>query len=399
MNIFKYKDFTLTVEDPVCVHRGHPFSEVGWGPDQFPALSRTDSGDISLTWATGADSIESYEQSVDGGRMISQDGGATWRLPTPSDRAVGVRLPSGKEYFRPEPKNAYHAPWIDKYQPVFKVTDGSYCPSLYRAEDVPEFKNTYTSYEYDPATGKKTPFESKVNWPHMAVGCFDVEGKKLVYPIECTMGIMGRFTACEDGSMLFCTYGHGFSAEDGSLDSPRHYNLWIFRSADGGRTWDYLSELLTPPDIDADSGECEGFCEPMMTKAPDGSYVMLIRTGSSRPCYIARSTDGCRTWSKPVKFDRYGVLPNILTLGCGVTIASYGRPGIYLRASCDPSATAWEEPVTILDEKTDSCCYTSLLPLSDTEALLAYSHFNLPDESGTARKSILVCRVSVEMNR
>ena len=61
MNIFKYKDFTLTVEDPVCVHRGHPFSEVGWGPDQFPGLSRTDSGDISLTWATGADSIESYE--------------------------------------------------------------------------------------------------------------------------------------------------------------------------------------------------------------------------------------------------------------------------------------------------------------------------------------------------
>ena len=395
MKEYRYDRFALKVSDPVVVHQGAEYSKVGWGPDQFPGLGFTEKGDIMINWATGADSIEAYEESVAGGRMISSDGGKTWRAPASSDRATGVKMSNGREYFRPDPKNAYPAPWIDKYEPVSKVTDGSYCPSILRAEGILEFKNTYLSKEYDPETRTENSFESTVNWPYMAVGCFDITGKKLVYPIECTMGIMGRFIS-DGGSLLFCTYGHGFSAEDGTLPSPKHYNIYVFRSDDCGRTWDYLSQVLTPPDIDSLDGECEGFCEPMMTKAPDGSYVMLLRTGGYRPCYIVRSADGCRTWSEPVKFDKYGVLPNIVTLGCGVSLASYGRPGIYLRATDDPSALKWEDPVTVIGEDVNSCCYTSLLPLNGSEALLAYSDFTVPDGEGTPRKSILVTRISVE---
>ena len=207
---------------------------------------------------------------------------------------------------------------------------------------------------------------------------------------------MGRFSAAPDGSLLLCTYGHGFSSLDGSLPSPRHYHVWILRSDDCGRTWTLLSQILTPPDIDSDAGPCEGFCEPMMTAAPDGSHVILMRTGGSRPSYIARSTDGCRSWSTPVRFDRCGVLANIVTLGCGVSLASYGRPGIRLRASGDPSAIRWEEPISVLGEDAASCCYTALLPLSSTEALLAYSDFKTPDSAGTPCKSILVRRVTVQ---
>ncbi|MCR5262656.1 MAG: glycoside hydrolase [Clostridiales bacterium] len=395
MKEYRYGSFALSLSDPAVVHQGPEYSKVGWGPEQFPYLAFTDKGDVTITWSTGADDIEAYENSFSCGRMVSRDGGETWEVPAESDRAVGVPMANGREYFRPEPKNAYRAPWIDKYQPAYRVTDGSYRPSIFRAEGISEFKNTYTSSEYDPAAGLKTCFESKVNWPHLAVTCFYLDTKKLVYPIECTMGIMGRFLPAEDGSMLFCTYGHGFSAEDGSLPSPGHYNVYVFRSDDCGRTWDYMSQLLTPPDIDSLDGECEGFCEPMMTKAPDGSYVILMRTGSSRPCYIARSTDGCRSWSEPVKFDRYGVLPNIVTLGCGITLASYGRPGVYLRAASDPSAAKWEEPAVILGEGVNSCCYTSILPLSDTEALLAYSDFTVPDRDGVERKSIMTLRVKV----
>ena len=137
---------------------------------------------------------------------------------------------------------------------------------------------------------------------------------------------------------------------------------------------------------------------------PDGGMITLMRTGSFTPSYLARSTDGGRTWSKPVQFDRCGVLPRLMHLDCGVTIATYGRPGMFIRATDDPSGQIWDDPIEVMpwkDPKTnkdweDSCYYTRLLPVDDRTIMMAYSDFRVKDENGVDRKCILVRTIHVD---
>ena len=134
-----------------------------------------------------------------------------------------------------------------------------------------------------------------------------------------------------------------------------------------------------------------------MKLMPDGSVIILMRTGGGLwdraegvPLYMVRSEDGCKTWSTPKRFDKMGVFPQIFTYRCGVTIATYGRPGMALRATSDPSGREWNDPIEIpLSDGPEwrSCYYTNLLELDDTTALLIYSDFHrpLPDGKGEAR--------------
>ena len=112
--------------------------------------------------------------------------------------------------------------------------------------------------------------------------------------------------------------------------------------------------------------------------------------------------DGCRSWSKPRRFDDIGVFPQLLSLPCGVTLASYGRPSLKIRATSDPCGMEWEDPTEIplsapaeTDKWSKSCFYTGLLSLNDTEALLIYSDFRFPNAEGIGVKSILCRRISV----
>jgi hypothetical protein len=155
-----------------------------------------------------------------------------------------------------------------------------------------------------------------------------------------------------------------------------------------------------------DGKKVEGFTEPAMSVMPDGSVVMLMRSGCPKdptdpdryPCFITRSTDGCRTWSKPRRFDGLGVYPQILTLECGVTLATYGRPGLYLKATGDPHGIEWCEHIQIdlTPGQSDlSCYYTQLLPIDACTALLVYSEFYRPDDNGVPKKSIMARTVNV----
>ncbi|MBR5681342.1 MAG: hypothetical protein IKX19_11885, partial [Clostridia bacterium] len=191
----KFRDFTLEVGDPVVVIRGPSWEQVGWGPCQFPSLSRTLNGQILCSWSVGQDSIEGYEgQSGDGGPMpssaVSEDGGRTWRRTTPADKAHGVLCGSGKEYLGPAAKNAYPAAWTSEAVPVYRTPDRYM--SVFRAGDVPGDSPCFTAREIDPVSGKVGEFSSRVNWPHRAVLVFRSGERDLVYPLECEMGILGQ---------------------------------------------------------------------------------------------------------------------------------------------------------------------------------------------------------------
>ena len=395
MGTFSYSGFSLEVEEAVVVGRGESYEKLGWGPWQFPSLSMTDRGHVLCTWAIGEDSIEGYEDSIGDGVIcgaVSEDGGRTWRPRTREDRAIGIPMRNGREYCKPAAKNAYPVSWLDRYAPAYSSPDGGL--KLYRADEIPEYPRACPAKEYDPATRETTEFTSRVHWPHAAVTVLRSRGRDLVYPLDSLMGIMGQVVPAEDGNLLFATYGHGFSAVTGELVMGDKYKTYVFRSDDCGRTWDWISEVVTTPEYCPADRDAEGFCEPTLARMPDGSWVMLLRTGSGCPSWLVRSTDCCRTWSKPVLFDGCGVFPQLRVLGCGVSLAGYGRPGVYLRASDDPSGLRWERPVDLQVE--NSCSYTAILPLDDTTALFGYSDFRYPGPDGRTHKTILTRRVTVE---
>ena len=399
MSVHTYRSFALEVGEPVAVARSGPFEKLGWGPCQFPSLRFTGRGHVLCTWAVGEDSIEGYEDSAESvfRGAVSEDGGLTWRARTAEDRAAGIPVAGGREFFPPDAKNAYPAPWLEQYVPEYVSGDGYM--ALYRAEGIPEYPAAASASEYDPAAGETVSFPMRVRWPHLALQAFTREGRTLVYPFASLMGIMGRALPDGEGGLYFATYCHGFSAATGALSLPDKYNVYVFHSVDRGRTWEWISEVLTEPEYVPESPNAEGFCEPDLARMPDGSHVMLMRMGGWCPSWLVRSVDGCRSWSKPVRFDDCGVLPRILPLGCGVTLASYGRPGVFLRATADPAGLRWEERIDlgVPAEPLSSCSYTSILPLDDTNALLAYSHFRWPDPEGTPVKTILTRRITVRL--
>ena len=127
--------------------------------------------------------------------------------------------------------------------------------------------------------------------------------------------------------------------------------------------------------------------------------MLLMRSGGDgKPCYWSRSTNDCQSWSMMRKFDDIGVLPQMVSLGCGVSIATYGRPYMRLRATSDPTGKTWQTAQTIelaSGENNSSCYYTDLLALDDTHALWIYSDFQYPNADGVPVKSIIVRIITV----
>ena len=400
---YQYRNFKLTVGEPEVILRGKPYEEVGWGPYQFPSLCRTKSGAIRYTCAGpgSRDDVDGYEKSSIPFGRISEDNGETWREITADDEALGVPLSNGHYYYPPKPKNAFRAEWIRKYTPDIPSSGmapwGPY-PEYYDADRIPEYPVHPTAYDYDPETKKTEAFAMDIHWQHLAVAVYyPGTEREMIYPIEMLMGSMGHTMADTDGTLYISTYQAGFSSETGK---PTPYSaVKILCSADNGRTWNYLSEILTDPALRTEktAGGFDGFCEPYMERMPDGSFLILIRLGSNVPSYYARSTDHGKTWSKPEIFDKVGVYPQLLTLGCGVTLASYGRFGVYLRATSDETGLCWEDPIDlgVPLHGQGSCCYTSMIALDDTSALVAYSHFQYPDSDGIPKKTLLLRRISV----
>ena len=124
--------------------------------------------------------------------------------------------------------------------------------------------------------------------------------------------------------------------------------------------------------------------------------MTLMRTTDGHgvgPMYVAYSHDDCATWSKPVIFDDLGVYPILPTLKNGVTLATYGRPGLYLRATADPSGRAWDDRVALIMPapvfQEDTRAYTGMITVSDDTVYLVYSDFRQPNAEGKPVKTIM----------
>ena len=391
------KDFHLEIGDPVVVTQG-AVGDNAWGHYQFPGLAYTLDGNIVATWNYTSDTIDDYVNTVR--KKVSTDGGLTWSddasLNTTPDK---FQMPNGKYFAGFRSANAHVSTWQNVYEPgyAWSASDGDY--KLFFAEDLPKNEDTTVwGKEYDPATGKTVEFECTVNWPHASM--VEYPGGKL-YPMTQMFSLSQDTIIIIDGVMYMAMYFYGFNSLSATReyavgDFSKYYSTYIFSSEDNGRTWNFLSQLTTLGNSITFS---EGLCEPCLNVMPDGSIMILMRSGgNSKPCYWARSTNKCKTWSVIKKFDDIGVLPQMVTLNCGVSIATYGRPYMRIRATADPTGKTWK-PAQTFDmysgENNSSCYYTDLLALDDTHALWIYSDFKYPNANGVPVKSIVVRVITV----
>lgn len=406
-------NYKLHINDPIVIARGDPRINY-WGPYQFPHSTPTADGGLFVSWGMGNDHEAGGGVVAGAPNAVSHDGGKTWRPATEKDiRISDVLMPNGKFFLGFGHRDAFMFPHWEKYEGKEKCNGCGY-RKVYLAKDITEYAFEPSAYEYDPISGETTHFPIQVKWDSAAVTRMR-EG--YLVPVERSLSINNIVGTIEmDGMLYHCTYCRGFEI-DGTVTKYSGYdNVYVLRSADCGRTWEIYSSIMFEEEYFKFSN-CDGFCEPMMERMPDGSVVMLMRSGDTdRPSYLTRSTDGCKTWSKPVQFDVRGVFPQILTLDCGVTLASYGRNGVWVRSSGDSSGLEWNTPVEIplspleepqtcpnhppsgpVSSHRPSCCYTSFLPLDETSALLIYTDFHYPTEDGNGfQKAILARKLTVK---
>jgi hypothetical protein len=385
----------IELGEPVIVAQAAA-SVRGWGPYQFPLLVRLPDGRIQLSFHVEADSVTAY--GLPPACAVSSDDGRTWKVLPRDTSGNGNNyswygpclLPNGDRLF----------PLTLRSRPVAKIElpakpfaeYGNYHMNckVYRLEDLPPACAAGYVFRRQAAGGKELREErARVRLPGEVRVVTMPEGL-MWFPWLST-----QFTVAPDGSLLAASYTLRRIA-DGRF--PEKNPIVILRSTDNGRSFDFWGEIPYDPDPAADGKAAKrfGFSEHWLQFMPDGSALCLLRTDDGHgkgPLYQSRSTDNGKTWSRPEVFDNLGVWPQMLTLKNGVTLAAYGRPGLYVRASTDPAGRKWGRRAEIVPagkHMKDTCSYSAFLPLAADTALIAYSDFNVPGPDGTPRKTILV---------
>ena len=430
----RYENYRLEISEPITVYQSPADTKQSWGYYQFPTIMSTLEGDLLAHWAYSEDHVLGGGESASAIKWaISEDCGKTWKPVSDSEiskypiKYDGVETESGKRFVSFKGANSVSLPASQVTAKVyaggtFQMWYGTRQARVYMASEIESLGlmdglSKFMMNEYDPSTKNVSSRRVTVNWPYMPVSG-SVEGNNIVLTAASrSWEISGVHNmVSKDGVLYYAVYFNGFDSSASSASAAIkggkcYYNsVYVFKSVDGGDTWDYLSQISTKDIPNFQEGmNAEGPGEPCIGVMPDGSIVMIFRTGDAsattayHPSYIVRSTDNGKTWSEPARFDSLGVLPQLVTLDCGVSLSSYGRPGVFVRSTSDLSGQVWNDPIEIplspqaptSSEARLSCSYTDILPISETSALLIYTDFHHPVGDGTYTKAILIRTITV----
>lgn len=312
-----------------------------------PALCQLPGGDLLLTCHVQADV---HFAQRDGWR--SRDGGRTWQ-PEPRrgfrEQAIGCMG-----------DNVVFAP--DIY--TFEREPGQYVGSHYRSDDGGD---TFTgphehvvhvdrvqSIEYP--TPQHIPPEGHVL-------------RKFYQPLpnyyEPTVQTASRRMGPSFWRNVIEHDGRWLATLQCRYHADRGYRTILVASEDGGRNWHHVNTIAYRHDEPGD-----GFCEPALIVAADGSLLCMLRRGGNLPLAQCRSTDGGATWTEPQLLAGHGVDPDLCLMQSGVLACTYGRSGLHIMFSTDGSGHAWGYRTQIGDWP--SSTYMSIVEVAPGELLLVY---------------------------
>lgn len=426
----------ITVSKESVVYQGPAYEDSYWGQVQFPEILKYSDGTLAVKTHVGDDSWREFGQNKDVW-CVSGDNGITWEKTDHEVASrVGHLLPSGDRLFFPlvtgitcKKSDLKEARIVTQRLPSDKITkeaDGSWpypvfmyrdiflnANYIYDLETLPDeySKKEWLAYRIKKGSTEAVPEKVKIIHPHMSVHGVVGNDDMVMAPFS----PYGRgFTTDKEGNIWLTSYtGAHLNPYNGGVDVCSASVL--YKSTDNGHTFELAGYIPYIPNTTKHPTAymCDGFSETALTFMDDGSMIVLLRaTGvflggpEWNTMYFARSTDGGKTFSEPEEFDKCGVLPNLVRLDCGVTLAAYGRPGIYVRGTTDPSGLEWEDPVEIMTGEdrshlmnnpperpnfhqwAGSCCNVNLQPIGPDQAIIAYSDFYYPDQSGKTDKKL-----------
>ena len=409
-----YGEFEIVLGEPDVIYQAKE-SVQGWGRHQFPNIGYTADGLLRISWSDGEDVVGAKNNTTY--RRVSLNGGKSWIPGTDVDATrAGVPMTNGKELMGFSSKGTSYAFNFDKYTPVIsgeEVTGGG---SFYLLSDLyedPAMKDAWSFgiVEYDPATGKSTTVMANLHWPWGVVGHYE---NGATYTVSGKIAQDGkRFFVAEDGTLYTVFYTVALDSTADTLEEDfnglyTHDSVFVLYSKDCGRNWYIAKQFLPTEETKAMSvpyqaqyvDDYEGFGEPYMIQTPSGGFFILMRSGTNRTMFYSTSEDGMN-WTDPVPFDGVGVLPQILTLDCGVTITTYGRPTLRVRATSDPTCATWEDPVIVPISYTGpdffnaSCFYTGIVQIDANTALMVYTDFKYPNKDGIGARAILTRTIHI----
>jgi hypothetical protein len=396
---------TLLLGQPTVVSRG-PEGLTRWGPWQFPAIERLADGRLHVSYHVQADSAKAY--GLTKGHAVSADGGQTWQDVADAPASGGMLLANGD---RLRAVALRSRPVADLSLPApFARVQGSYGTTyhIFRLEDLPEelrdgwhfsrLAAGQTEWQEERAV-VAMPGEVRYVAVEPAPGGASASDRPGITGGVFTFPWARRLRLAPDGSLWIMNYG--FRAPGGRLLD--RWSCALLRSTDNGHTWSLQSEITYHGDSTTDPGwdRWDGFTEPNVAFLPDGSLLCFLRTTDGHgtgPMYWCHSHDNGKTWDAPRVFDDRGVWPAVLALKNGATLVSYGRPGLFVRATLDPAAETWSDRVAIKEPspyQASTCSYSDMIAVDEQTALIAYSDFQYPDQQALPRKTILVRTVSV----
>lgn len=235
--------------------------------------------------------------------------------------------------------------------------------------------------------------------------------------------IIPTYASCEykedKNGVLWMTVFAAAINDNGEADSP-YYCTHLLRSDDFGHTWDYVNTILYKDEYNKPNmRDIEGFNECALECLDDGSIIFVLRSGSLYPfpplmgdkdhpapyVYMAKTSDGGKTFDFIKPFYDYGIRPASVKLGCGTIVLVSGRPGVYIRTCNDPKGENWDDVIPILTVPEEdlyerywqySCSNCGITAYDDNTAFITYSNFKIPTPQGESAKSIIVQKITVE---
>lgn len=385
----------LHMEEPKVIVQAPP-SVKKWGYCQFPLLYARRDGNIHLTYQMSDDSAAAY--GSERAHAVYDIATGTWTtLDTTSAREpYGYRMPNG-DFIRPIILPSVDPATVDLPKPFVRKR-GTYeihPTNHYLPDDIPE---EYGGWHYQKLR------KGSDEWTLEQV-CANIPGLlRRTWGDVLSRPRFEKVCVLPGGKVLM--YGYEPLRHE---EYQMMYGGIYVSSEDSGQTWRFHSKIEYDPDPDPQSDPLffrrDGFHEPATTVLPDGSLFSIMRTETDLPgpVYQTRSTDGGLTWGKQTVFDSLGVWPQLLTLGNGVTIATFGRPGLYMRATDQADGSGFGERAVIVEQRErgndKTCAYSSMQPLTDNTFLLAYSKFDMPNGDDIPCKTILSRVVRTEITK